>query len=417
MQFTELSMNEYDAFVRTHPYRNFLNAVSAFEVKKEQGFSIAYVGVKEGNQVIAATGIVFVPVMRFFKYAYAQRGYLLDYDNLDLLHFFHDQIVLFCKKNKVTYIKLDPMVQLQQRDIKGDIVEGGFSHKDIVTNLERMGYHHQGYTTGFQSDSQVRFSFVLNLKEHTEESLLKQMDQQTRWSVNKTIKMNIKVRELKEDELSIFKKMMDYASSTRNFENMSISYYQQRLKYLKEDAKLVVAYLDVPEYLDNMKESLHNEQVLLNEIEDVLKETPNSKKFKKKLNVQLEAVQVANKRIQEAQTLLDKYGSKIDLAGAFFIRFEDELYYVSAGAYDEFRNYNGPYAIHWYMLRYAMEEKITKYNFYGVSGNFNEDADDHGVFAFKQGFGGVVEEYIGEFIFPVKKGFYNIIRKWQHRDK
>lgn len=411
MRFTELSVQEYDAFAKNHANRCFLNAASAFEMKRANGFDIAYVGVKnDADQIVAASGIAFVPFKRIFTYAYCQRGYLIDYEDDTLLRFFHEHLVAFCKKRRAVYITCDPFVIYRERDHNGELVEHGEDHSHIVQALKQLGYHHHGLTTGFMENEQVRWSFVLDLSDHTAESLLKQMDHQTRWCVNKTLKQGIKVRELSLDELPLFMKMLDYAAETRNFQKLPLAFYEQRMRCLKENAKAVLAYLDTKDYIARMQVQRQKEEEQLAEIEAVLQENANSKKYQKKRNVQLEAIETAKRREQEARVLQQEHGDTIALASAFFIRYEDTLTYVSAGAYDAFRAYNGPYAIHWYMMQYALEEGIKRYDFYGISGKFDEQAADYGVFQFKQGFGGVVEEYVGVFDFPIKKSLYSMFQ-------
>ena len=411
MIFTELDQHQYDAFVRQHPCRNFLNAASAFEMKRENGFRIAYVGVKDEDQIIAATGIAFVPFKRIFTYAYCQRGYLLDYDNKELLAFFHAKLVEYCKKKHVAYITCDPYLTYRERDINGTIVEGGYCRDHVMQTMKELGYLHQGFTTGFDSDTQVRWSFVLDLSAQNEESLLKQMDHQTRWCVNKTIKQGIKVKALTIEELPLLMKLLDYAADTRSFQKLPLSYYEQRMRRLQEDAFAMVAYLDVQDYIERMEKQLHEEEAALEKIEAVLAENENSKKYQKKRNVQMEAIATAQRRKKEALALQETHGDEILLAGAFFLRFEDALIYVSAGAYDEFKAYNGPYAIHWHMLQFALKNNIKRYDFYGISGDFSDTAVDHGVFEFKKGFGGVVEEYIGVFDYPIKKSLYHLVKR------
>mgnify|MGYP000010369936 FL=1 len=56
------------------------------------------------------------------------------------------------------------------------------------------------------------------------------------------------------------------------------------------------------------------------------------------------------------------------------------------------------------MMSRCLERGVTRYNFYGISGVFDDPEDDgRGVLEFKQGFDGYVEELPGEFTLPVNK--------------
>ena len=98
------------------------------------------------------------------------------------------------------------------------------------------------------------------------------------------------------------------------------------------------------------------------------------------------------------------------MPSTFFIIYDNEIVYLYSAAEDEYRKYNAPYAIQLAIIRYALEHKIPRYNFYGISGNFSKDADDYGVYEFKKGFGGRVEQLIGEFILPVNRTVYRLYR-------
>ena len=72
------------------------------------------------------------------------------------------------------------------------------------------------------------------------------------------------------------------------------------------------------------------------------------------------------------------------------------------------------YAIQWYMIQYAIKNNFEKFNFYGISGNFDRSHKDYGIYDFKKGFGGVVEEYIGSFelvISPIHYYFKKLLDK------
>lgn len=68
----------------------------------------------------------------------------------------------------------------------------------------------------------------------------------------------------------------------------------------------------------------------------------------------------------------------------------------------------GAYRLQWEMIKFAKEHGIDRYNFYGVTGDFSEDAEDFGVQRFKEGFNANIEEYIGDFVKPIKPFFYKI---------
>lgn len=44
----------------------------------------------------------------------------------------------------------------------------------------------------------------------------------------------------------------------------------------------------------------------------------------------------------------------------------------------------GAYRLQWEMIKFAKEHDINRYNFYGITGDFSEDAEDAGVQKFKK---------------------------------
>lgn len=408
MKFRQLSEIEYDTFARKHSTRNYLNSLNAFKIKKEEGFECLFVGIEENNQIIAASGLAMIPFLRKFKYAYAQRGLMVDYENKELVTFFVNELKKFLKSLKVSYLKIDPYVFLQQLDLDGNVVEDGFNNHHYIDTLTSLGFIHQGFTKGFAVDSQCRYMMTLNLDGKDEKQLLAEMDSQTRWSVNKSLKLGIKVRVLKEEELPLFKKIMDETASRRNFSDMSIEKYKAQLAMYKEDAKLCMAYIDLEEYKETINKDFERERAELAKIEQVLSETPNSKKFIKKQKVVKEAIALIEDREKQYLEFKKTYEKEVPLSVAYFVFYEDEAIYVSSGSIPELKKYQGPYAIQWHMIRHALENGIKRYNFYGTSGVFTKDGEDYGVYEFKKGFNALPEELLGDFILPINKLSYTL---------
>lgn len=67
------------------------------------------------------------------------------------------------------------------------------------------------------------------------------------------------------------------------------------------------------------------------------------------------------------------------------------------------------------MIKFAKAHHIDRYNFYGITGDFSESSEDYGVQQFKKGFNAHVEEYIGDFIKPIKPMFYKIQQYLNHK--
>jgi peptidoglycan pentaglycine glycine transferase (the first glycine) len=49
------------------------------------------------------------------------------------------------------------------------------------------------------------------------------------------------------------------------------------------------------------------------------------------------------------------------------------------------------------MIKYALENNYSYYNFYGISSNLSPEDPLYGIYTFKKGFGGEVVELVGEY--------------------
>lgn len=84
------------------------------------------------------------------------------------------------------------------------------------------------------------------------------------------------------------------------------------------------------------------------------------------------------------------------IAAAFFILYGDEVIYLSSGFRRDHKKLGAPHLIQWTMIKYAYANGYRKYNFWGT----NPDPEN-GVFKFKQGFHGDIEEFVGTFAAPL----------------
>lgn len=409
MKFKELTELEFSKFALNHEQRNFYQTVEWGELKETNNWEYHFVGVTDDkDNIIGASLLLSKKIISKYKMFYAPRGFLIDYSNYDLVSFFTKEIKKYLRNKNAIFIKIDPNLICKERDINGDIVEGGIDNSLVVKTLKKLNYKHTGFNKELGKTIQPRWHFTINIEDMTLDTLLKNMDQQTRWAINKTLKLPFEVRYLTEGNIEIFGEIMKHTGKRRSFFSRPLSYYKDMYNILKKSnmIKIILVELNVLKYMDFLNGQLENEFSNMKNIEEKLKDIPKSKKFNKQLNVINENIELLNKKIEEANNLKSKYKDKIEMAASMFITYGDEITYLYSGAYRDFMHFNPQYRIQWEMLKYGIENKYKIYNMSGISGNFDKKDPLYGIYLFKRGFNGQVVELIGEFDLVINSLFY-----------
>ena len=420
MKFVNLTATEFGSFVDNMPNSHFTQMVGNYELKIAEGTETHLVGVKDNdNQVIAACLLTAVPVMKVFKYFYSNRGPVIDFENKELVHYFFNELSKYVKQNNGLYLRVDPYVAYQYRNHDGDVIENA-GHDWLFDKMKQLGYQHQGFTTGFHQEYQVRFHSVLYLRDKTAKDVLNDMDSLRKRNIKKVKKNGVKVKYLSEEELPLFRSFMEDTSESKNFIDREDSFYYNRYKYYKDRVLVPMAYIDFDEYLKELHQEHDDLTKEINKAEKDLEKRPDNKKSLNKKENLTEHLKTNENKIEDAQSLQQEHGNELPISAAFFIINPFEVVYYAGGTANKYRHFAGSYAIQWEMINYALEHDIDRYNFYGISGDFSEDAEDAGVVKFKKGFNADVIEYIGDFIKPVNKPMYKVyttLKKLQNKLK
>lgn len=394
MKFEILSETEYSDFLNGHEQENFLNSPNIGKIRKLDGWDYAFLGVKDqDNKIIGATMLLSRKEFLNKKEFYAIRGFILDYNNFDLLSFFTKNIKKYIKENNGFILRIDPYLIKQERDINGDIVPNGKNNLLAIDNLLKLGFKEH-------SPEQSKWMFELDTQNKTIDELLKDMKANTRNCINRTFKNGINIRELAYDDLPLFYRITNDTSERKGFKNKTLEYYQEMYNLFKpnDQVKFLAAELNTKNYKENLDNQLVTEENILKGIKN-----NNSGKYKE----QLIKVDSIKKNIKEASDLIKK-GETIILSAAMFIMYGNEVIYFSSGNYQEYFNFFAQYRIQYEMIKYATEHNFKVYNFYGISGNFDTNDDRYGVYEFKKGFGGFVVELMGEYKLDINK-FYCVL--------
>ena len=407
MEFVQIDEKKYFKFWENHPLKTFLSSIEIGKLRKNNGWDVSYVGVLKNKKLVAAAMLVS-KIRRFGKKEfYSPRGFLMDYSNSELVKFFTEEVKKYVKDNNGYVLRIDPYLIYKQRDIDGNIVEGGVDNSKIKDNLISLGYKE----VPVEFKEQVGWMFSLDLDGKSEEQILKEMKPGTRNTIRKTEKIGIEIREISYDELDEFYNIMEETSKRKGFSNRKLSYYQEMYKLFSDtnQIKYFITSLDLKKYIDKQKEEITEKKSKI----EALSDAKYNEGQKKNLNNEIASL---NKRISDAESIIKETGKNvINLSGSMFILIQPEIIYLSSGNYEEYLKYNSQYLIQWELIKYGIKNGFKKHNFYGIPENIATHPKDYGIYEFKRGFNGYVEELIGEFELPISKEYY--IMKLIHKIK
>lgn len=403
----KLTPEEFNEFSKNHEQGTFFESSYWGELKSFTGWVSHLVGIKQDGKIVAATLLLGkkIPVLGKYIY-YAPRGFLIDYTNYYLLEKFVTEITKYVKKNKGIFIKINPYVEYRKRDINGNPVSDE-TNRNIIDKLEHLGFTHNGYTIDYGIDLEPRWVSVLDLKGKTEEQILSDLRPSTRRKVKNSYKHGLKLVEIDESRLQEFKDLMSHTSERRGFIDRPLSYYEKMYESFKKgDAiKIMLVELDVEDYLNNL--SNQKNEVMLKYAEIKARAVEEDINYINELEKELSAIE---ERTLLLQSILKTRGKNIVLAGGLFMTFGKQLISLFGASYKEYMKFNGQHFLNFKMIKYALNNGYEKYNLYGITGNFNEENENYGLFDFKKGFNADVVELIGEFTLITNKFSYKLYK-------
>ena len=344
MRFINLEPQEFQKFANKSSYKSFYQTIEIAKYREQNGWTIYYFGVEENGKILAASLVTAKPSFLGKSVFYLPGGPLLDLEDVKTTNFFFKNLKNYAKSHNGYVIHIEPYYELIERDINGEPVENGFNHKKALKNLQNLGFKR------LNTSDEPKYLFVMDLNNRNEAQLLADFKRHTRYYIKRAEKQGVKIRELKKDELQIFKTITQSTSSRRNFTDKPLKYYEQMhdLFVPKNQAKFILAEAEIN-------------------------------------------------------------GKTTPLSVAMFITYGNEVIYLFSGSEEKYmHDYHAQYLIQWYMIKYAATHKFKKYNFYGMNTLPDPNSKEYGVYKFKKGFGGHVVELIGAHELPVSHTFYQL---------
>jgi len=135
-------------------YANFRNNL--------ENFDIHYLGFEDNGNLIGATMVIYKELFWGYKYAYAPRGFLVDYTNSHLIKELTYRLINLLKKQEFLFFKIDPPVIKRELDFDGNVIYESENAGDIFNNLINNNYEHFGFNL-YNESSLSRFNAFAKL--------------------------------------------------------------------------------------------------------------------------------------------------------------------------------------------------------------------------------------------------------------
>ncbi len=328
---TKETEQEYTEFLENHERCNFQQSLEWGKVKT--AWKKEVILSEDENGKINGSICVWIRKMPMFgNMMYSSRGPVCDIHDPNIMEQLTEGAKELAKKYNAFVFRMEPDVKKDDADFRHIVRELGYKIKDDAKD--------------FKDEIQPRFVFKLDIKGKTEEEILKNCHQKTRYNIRLATKKGVEIKEGTREDLAAFHKIM--------------------IETGERDGFLVRSQ----EYFEKMYDEL------------------------------------APKHMK----LLMAYHEGEPISGIILIKYGNTTWYLYGASSNRHRNLMPNYLLQWTGIKEAIAAGHDVYDFRGVSGVVDENHPQYGLYRFKKGFGAEFIEFIGEIYLPFKPLKYKMYK-------
>ncbi len=393
MYLESISSAIFDTFAKSHPLGSFHQTTNYALYAKKEGFNCEFIGLfDKDKKIVAASLILFKRINFFTKYGYAPKGFLIDYNNVELLSIFTEKIKKYYYNKNVAFIKINPEITVGQLDFKKKKVLYNKNRK-TENKLQELHYRKR-YSIHFETKI-PKYNAIIILKNTT----LNTLEKNTRNKINKSKKNGLTFIKGNRDSLETIYKFVEKKKEKK------ISHYLNYYNAFQtsNQVDLFLIKVDFEKCLLNYREKYKKEVERNAKLVERVMLNPNEKNLNKKLESD-KALNLFNEYIKKATDCLAK--KKEDyIAGAITIKYKNRVQILISGFDKNFQALCPNHFLHYSLIEhYKKEYDFLELN--GITGDFSNQNPYKGLNDFKMGFNPLAFEYIGEFDLIINEGLY-----------
>ena len=409
MYIKELTNAEFNLFTDSYPYFSIYQTSEYGFIMNTQNYTSVFLGLADDFDKIVAASLILIEKSGMFKYAYAPKGFLIDYNNKELVEEFTKLIKEYLNKKKIMAIKINPMIIRSSYDYRTNTTHENPAFENQIEFLKSIGYYHLGYNNLFES-FKPRYDAIIDLNKPIT-TLFGNMNKNFKNKIKSADKNGVRVIKATENEL-------DYLyDQVKNKYPRDRKYFENVLYFFKKRNMIDYYYsrLDTNAYLINVQKKYQRQIDICNKI--------NNKLFKNASKVGKDNSKIINSKIFEenklnelknelvfATKLLKESPEGIILASMLIAKYRDEVYILMDGYNKDFKKISAKHLMTWKLIEKYAKEKYKRFNLGGMTNPNINNEKYKGLNEFKLSFNARCVEYAGDLELITNSTIYNLYR-------
>lgn len=406
MKIITLTEKEFDNFASAHKYRNYYQTSAYGRTIAKNGYNTHYIGIIDDyNNLLGASLLLYKEMFMNYKIAYAPRGFLFDYLNMENLTEFTTRLKKLLSKQGFMSVKLDPLIPVNIRNNKGKIININNESNIILENLKATGYEYQGPNLFFENEK-PRFEAIITLNKDIK-NIYQSFEKRIKHKIKKAIRSGIEIYKGSKEDLEIF-----YELIKKKYDK-PLNYYIDFYNNFENDIDLYFAKLNTETFVITSRLQYEKEIETNNNLANKIQDTTNQNTKRKLINEKIESDKLVNiykKNLVWATSLLKDKPEGLIIGTSLNLCYDNVCYLIIEGFNQNFKTLNSNYLIKWKMINDYKNRNFKYINLNAISGEFNKITKYTGLNEMKLGFDSLITEYIGEFELIISPLPYNLYK-------
>ena len=130
MELRELTNEQFEEFIKNNKVSSMYQSVEYAMTMNNQNYQTLYYGLEDEGKIKAAS-LILIEKINKFKYALAPRGFIIDYEDFELLTTFTNLLKKKLSKKHVMAIKINPMIIKSKYNPKMNNIKNEDSYEEI----------------------------------------------------------------------------------------------------------------------------------------------------------------------------------------------------------------------------------------------------------------------------------------------